>query len=265
MLFWSRADDAALPQARQARGESSSEPLYVIDPATGRETESSHQQGSQLELIHGSAGGWVGTLRSVGRRFFDVSFAIFALLVTLPLLIVIVIAIRTSSPGPVFFRQRRLGLRGRHFECLKFRTMVQDADSVLSDLLAGDPQLQVEFDKSLKLKNDPRITRIGRFLRRTSLDELPQFWNVLKGEMSVVGPRPKLLEEAERYGQFMPLILSVKPGITGLWQVSGRNDTSYAERVELDRLYVMRRGFLLDLAIIARTIRVMITPSNGAY
>ena len=265
MLFWSRADDAALPQARQGRGDSDGEHLYVIDPQTDRELENADRLGGQLTLIQGSSGGWLGSLRSFGRRAFDIIFATLALLATLPLLVVIVITIRASSHGPALFRQRRLGLRGKHFVCLKFRTMVHDADTVLTQVLADNPQLQEEFDESLKLKQDPRITKIGRFLRRTSLDELPQFWNVLKGDMSVVGPRPKLLEEAERYGQFMPLILSVKPGITGLWQVSGRNDTSYDERVELDRLYVLRQSFLLDLTIIARTVQVVITPSNGAY
>lgn len=143
--------------------------------------------------------------------------------------------------------------------------MVMKADEVLDALLANDEALRAEFEEKHKLTNDPRITRIGGLLRKTSLDELPQFWNILRGDMSVVGPRPLVSGETERYGPHLPLILSVRPGLTGLWQVSGRNDTTYEERIDLDRRYVLSRNLARDLLIIAKTVVVMLKPSNGAY
>jgi lipopolysaccharide/colanic/teichoic acid biosynthesis glycosyltransferase len=144
--------------------------------------------------------------------------------------------------------------------------MRKDADRVLAQVLASDPELRAEFERDFKLKNDPRITPIGKFLRRSSLDELPQFINVLKGEMSVVGPRPIVWDELERYGRNMDQVLSVRPGLTGLWQVSGRNNLPYETRVKLDLFYARNRSFWLDLGIILRTIGVVLLPMDrGAY
>ena len=266
MLFWSKADDAALSNAQQGQGDSQAEGLFLVQHGlANRAGETADSRRVQLELIQSSESSWWDRFRSGARRTFDIVFSLLALAATLPLMLVIVLAIKFSSDGPTFYRQRRLGLRGSQFECLKFRTMVANAEEVLSELLSQNPELKEEFDKKHKLTDDPRITRIGRFLRRTSLDELPQFLNVLKGDMSVVGPRPIVKEETDRYGEFLPLVLSVRPGITGLWQVSGRNDLTYKERVKLDCSYVENRNLLVDLKIILKTVRVMVTPSNGAY
>jgi lipopolysaccharide/colanic/teichoic acid biosynthesis glycosyltransferase len=166
----------------------------------------------------------------------------------------------------VFYVQQRVGRDYRSFGCIKFRTMRRDADRILSRILSESPDLQEEFRNDFKLKNDPRITRLGKFLRRSSLDELPQFVNVLRGEMSVVGPRPIVRQELPRYGNRMEEVLAVRPGLTGLWQVSGRNNLSYEQRVVLDLHYASQRTFCLDLSIIVRTLRVIFDPRDrGAY
>jgi lipopolysaccharide/colanic/teichoic acid biosynthesis glycosyltransferase len=164
----------------------------------------------------------------------------------------------------VIYRHWRVGRNGQMFSCLKFRTMVPNADQVLRDLLESDPELQAEWVRDHKLRNDPRVTRLGRFLRRTSLDELPQLMNVLRGEMSLVGPRPVIREELLRYGRNVNTYLAAKPGITGLWQVTGRNDTDYRRRVVLDTYYVRNQNLLLDLYILAKTTGVVL-GGNGAY
>ena len=203
--------------------------------------------------------------KAVGRRTFDIGFASFALLVTAPIALVLVVLIRLTSEGPAMYQHRRLGLHGRKFDCLKFRTMVPDADLVLEQLLQESEESRAEFEATHKLKDDPRVTKVGRVLRKTSLDELPQFINVLRGEMSVVGPRPIVDAEIPRYGPDLPVVLSVRPGLTGLWQVSGRNDIDYAQRVALDREYVMTQSIWRDLSIIVRTATVMVKRENGAY
>ena len=154
-----------------------------------------------------------------------------------PLFIFLAFLVKLSSAGPIFYIQERVGLNYRRFGCIKFRTMYAEADDLLSTLLARSPSLKMEFERDYKLKKDPRVTPIGKFLRRSSLDELPQFINVLKGEMSIVGPRPIIDKELQRYGEFMDDVASVRPGLTGLWQVSGRNNLSYNERVKLDLKY----------------------------
>jgi exopolysaccharide production protein ExoY len=159
--------------------------------------------------------------------------------------------------APILFGHYRVGRNGRLFRCLKFRTMYRESQQMLAELLAKDPQAQAEWERDHKLANDPRITPVGRFLRRTSLDELPQLVNVLRGEMSLVGPRPITVAELTRYGRVRWHYLSVTPGMTGLWQVSGRNNTSYEERVALDERYVERRTIGLDLWILMRTVRVV--------
>lgn len=183
-----------------------------------------------------------------------------------PAFLLLAALVKLSSPGPVFYVQQRVGRGYRRFGCIKFRTMRQDADAVLAQVLERSPALQAEFDRDFKLRDDPRITPIGRFLRRSSLDELPQFLNVLRGEMSVVGPRPIVRKEIDRYGDYMDEVLAVRPGLTGLWQVSGRNNLSYPKRVRLDLAYARGRTFLLDLAIILRTFGVLLLPMDrGAY
>jgi lipopolysaccharide/colanic/teichoic acid biosynthesis glycosyltransferase len=186
----------------------------------------------------------------VVKRAVDVVIAVLGLALLAVALPVIGVAIKLESPGPVLFRQLRCGRGGVAFACWKFRTMVHDAH----ERLTNDADLYAEFVRDYKLLRDPRITRVGRFLRKTSLDELPQFWNVLMGEMSVVGPRPVLPDELTvMYGARAETLLHVTPGLTGLWQVSGRSNLSYEARIALDLDYVQRRSIALDIAIIART------------
>jgi len=183
-----------------------------------------------------------------------------------PIFIIIALLIKFSSRGPIFFLQERIGKNKKSFQCIKFRTMHPEAENILENLFANNKVLRKEFEKNHKLKNDPRITNIGKFLRKTSLDEIPQFLNVLKMEMSIVGPRPVVSDELRKYGKSTKKVLSIKPGITGLWQVSGRNNLSYKRRVFLDCLYVKQINFLLDLRIIIRTFGVIFFPRDrGAY
>jgi undecaprenyl-phosphate galactose phosphotransferase len=203
--------------------------------------------------------------RNWSKRLFDLCFAAAALTIGAPLFLAIALLIKSTSRGPILYRQQRVGQRGRLFYCYKFRSMFRDADRRLHALLATDRQLRAEWRATFKLKSDPRITPIGKWLRRTSLDELPQFWNVLQGDLSVVGPRPVVPEEMRHYfGARTTKLLSVKPGLTGLWQVSGRNNTTYEERLALDERYVDTHNFWLDLKLIARTPFVMLC-SRGAY
>ena len=171
-----------------------------------------------------------------------------------PVMIVVAIAVFLCSPGPVMFGHKRIGRGGASFRCLKFRSMVIDAEARLATLLASDPEARLSWERDHKLKYDPRITAIGSFLRKTSLDELPQLLNVLKGDMSLVGPRPIVLAEAERYGRYFDAYLQVRPGITGLWQVSGRSNVSYRRRVALDVAYTRNKSLRLDMRILVSTI-----------
>jgi len=200
----------------------------------------------------------------VAKRVFDVLFAACALLSFLPILLICSIATKLESAGPLFFRQRRLGTNGVPFHILKFRTMVPNAESVLSAYLALDPKAKAEWDADRKLKNDPRVTRAGAIMRKLSLDEVPQFWNVLKGDMSVVGPRPIVQAEVHYYGEDFANYAAVRPGITGLWQVSGRNDVSYPNRVALDSEYVRSWSLAMDFSILFRTVSAVLR-SAGAY
>jgi len=197
------------------------------------------------------------------KRMFDVFGAIVLGLVFLPLVVTIAILLRIEG-APIIFRHRRVGRDGKAFDCLKFRSMVPEADKVLRELLDRHPELRAEWLHDHKLKDDPRVTAVGRFLRRTSLDELPQLWNVIRGDMSLVGPRPVVREELLRYGRCAGIYLSARPGITGLWQVTGRNDTNYRQRVVLDVYYVRRQNLLLDLYILAKTTAVVL-GGGGAY
>jgi exopolysaccharide biosynthesis polyprenyl glycosylphosphotransferase len=198
-------------------------------------------------------------LALVAKRFFDVLASALALLALAPVFLGITIAIRLDSPGPVFFRQRRVGLNGRVFEMLKFRSMYRDAEQRLEALRAQNEMTGPVF----KMKNDPRVTKVGRFLRKTSLDEFPQFWNVLKGEMSVVGPRPPIPAEVREYKRWQRRRLSVKPGITCLWQISGRNNVDFDRWMELDLDYIDRWSLWGDLAICLKTIPAVLS-TRGA-
>ncbi len=201
-----------------------------------------------------------------GKRVFDIAFASIVLTLFSPVYLAITLLVFISSPGSVLYIHPRVGLNGSKFNCIKFRTMINDADQALEDYLNACPISRAEYEASFKLKHDPRITKIGKLLRTTSLDELPQFWNVLMGDMSVVGPRPLVQDELSKYGTAIDRVLSVRPGIAGLWQVSGRNDIPYTKRVQIDASYVRRMSFLLDLHLIFKTILVVIFPKgNGAY
>jgi exopolysaccharide production protein ExoY len=202
-------------------------------------------------------------LTALTKRVLDIVGAIVLALVFTPLIVVIVFLLRKGG-GSVIYAHRRVGRRGRMFACYKFRTMVPDADHVLRKLLEDNPLLQAEWVRDHKLRHDPRVTGLGRFLRRTSLDELPQLLNVLRGEMSLVGPRPVVREELLRYGKNVGTYLAARPGITGLWQVTGRNDTDYRRRVVLDTYYVRNQNLALDLYILAKTTGVVLS-GNGAY
>ncbi|KAF0814539.1 putative sugar transferase EpsL [Andreprevotia sp. IGB-42] len=199
------------------------------------------------------------------KRAFDLFGASVGLLLLSPLFLFAAIQIkRQGGPGAVFFGHVRVGMNGAPFKCWKFRTMVHNSQEVLEKLLSSSADAREEWDKDFKLRNDPRITRIGAFLRKTSLDEIPQLWNVLRGEMSLVGPRPIITEELERYGDKVDFYLEARPGLTGLWQVSGRNDTSYDERVALDAWYVKNWNLWYDVAIVCKTIKTVVKGS-GAY
>lgn len=192
------------------------------------------------------------------------ALAALVLLLLAPLMAVVAWQIRKVDGASVIYAHGRVGRGGRIFPCYKFRSMVLDSDEVLQKLLQTDPQARAEWERDQKLRNDPRITPIGRFLRKTSLDELPQLFNILAGDMHFVGPRPVTLGELRRYGAHKRHYLSVRPGLTGLWQVSGRNTTTYDRRVQLDARYVERRNPLVDLWIVLRTLKV-VALKEGAH
>lgn len=200
----------------------------------------------------------------VAKRAIDVVVVTGFIMMFWWVLVAIALLIRCSSSGAALYGQTRIGREGKAFTAWKFRSMVSDADARLAAILDADPALRDEWDRHRKLRHDPRITWIGAFLRRTSLDELPQLWNVLRGEMSLVGPRPIVHDEIPRYGEHFALFCKVRPGLSGLWQVSGRSDTGYEERVALDCYYVRSWSIWLDLVIIARTFRVVLL-GRGAY
>ena len=174
----------------------------------------------------------------------------------------VALAVRCLGPGPVLFSHVRIGRHGRLFKAWKFRTMRADGDVVLREHLATDPAARAEWARDHKLTRDPRVTPVGRFLRKSSLDELPQLWNVLRGEMSLVGPRPIVEAEVWRYGNVFRLYTTVKPGVTGLWQVSGRNDIGYDERVQLDEFYIRHWSLWLDVYIFAKTVVALLQPAR---
>ena len=197
-------------------------------------------------------------------RVMDLSLILLAAPYIILTFVIIMILIKLDSRGPIFYRQARIGRFGRKFHVYKFRTMVQNADQILQIYLEKSPELKAEWLATHKLKQDPRVTRIGSILRKLSLDELPQLWNIIIGDMSLVGPRPIVDAEVEKYGKCFDLYIKVRPGLTGLWQVSGRNDTTYERRVELDEYYVLNRSMRLDLEILWKTVFVVL-KKDGAY
>jgi len=197
-------------------------------------------------------------------RVFDILGALLVLALALPVIVLVLLAIKLTSRGPVLFAHRRVGRHGRRFACLKFRTMAVDADAQLKALLDRDPAARAEWRRSQKLRRDPRVTTVGRFLRRTSLDELPQVFNVLIGDMSLVGPRPIVESEIPRYGRHFALYCRVRPGVTGLWQVRRHTGTSYRRRVAFDVTFARARSLRLYLLILARTVPAVLT-GRGAW
>ena len=197
------------------------------------------------------------------KRTVDITASAAALLLLSPVFLVTSLAIRKDSDGPAMFTQKRIGKDGKLFEIYKFRTMVPDADKKLFEMLEKDEKAREEYKLNKKLKNDPRITKVGNFLRKTSIDELPQLINVLKGDMSLVGPRPYLPREKEDMGDYYNTIIESKPGITGLWQVSGRSNTTFEQRLEFDKEYTENKGFLYDMGLLTKTVGVVV-KKNGA-
>ncbi len=199
------------------------------------------------------------------KRAFDILFSSFFMAIGSPIFLTIFLMVKWGSKGPVIYSHERIGRGGIPFKCYKFRSMYPDADERLAEILKSCPQKKAEWEATHKLKEDPRITKIGAFLRKTSLDELPQFWNVLIGDLSVVGPRPVVRKEIiTHFGPKAGKILSIRPGLTGIWQVSGRNNTSYKKRIQLDEQYVDNHSFFGDLLLIFKTVPQMIF-SKGAY
>ncbi|MFA7595158.1 MAG: sugar transferase [Novosphingobium sp.] len=197
-------------------------------------------------------------------RGFDILVSLVAIILFLPLMMTVFLLVKATSSGPGLFCQQRVGRDGQLFPCLKFRTMVPDAQQQLERLLAESEEARLEWERDQKLRYDPRITAIGGFLRRTSLDELPQLFNVLIGHMSIVGPRPIVQGEIVRYGPRFAAYCTVRPGLTGLWQVSGRNDVSYARRVRLDSFYARRQSLALNVSICFQTVPAILS-SRGCY
>ena len=210
--------------------------------------------------------------KKITKTIFDLVFSILFLILALPIYLLIMLLVKCTSPGPIFYKGLRMGKNGKLFECWKFRTMCVDADEKLHHILQTNPELNEEWKTYFKLKNDPRLTPIGKFLRTASLDELPQMWNVLKGDLSIVGPRPIAIENPQNaaeeirkhFGDKTDKILSVKPGLTCIWQTRGRNLLTFEERVLLEEKYVDSQSFLLDLQIILKTIPVIFFP-RGAF
>ena len=236
-------------------------PNLVGVPMGGIEAESLFNEKLMLLRLKNNlarpANRWIKTV-------FDYVLTITGTIAISPILIVIALWIYKDSPGPVIFKHRRIGKNGKEFNCYKFRSMCVDAKEKLEQLLKTDSEAKAEWEKDFKLKNDPRITKSGVFLRKTSLDELPQIFNVLKGEMSLVGPRPIIRDEMIRYGEYINDYLMVKPGITGMWQVSGRSDIDYVERVLLDSWYTRNWSVWLDLMLLFKTFKVVLLR-KGAY
>jgi lipopolysaccharide/colanic/teichoic acid biosynthesis glycosyltransferase len=206
----------------------------------------------------------LSAVEALAIRALDMLVSLIALVALAPLLVLVCLLITLRNPGPVFFVQRRMGRDGRTFRCFKFRTMVVDAEHRLAELLANDPVARAEWALDHKLRNDPRIIAGGDLLRKSSLDELPQLLNVLRGDMSIVGPRPIVESEIVRYGRYYDHYCAVRPGLTGLWQISGRNDVSYRRRVACDISYARSKSLRTDLRIMFMTVPAVLM-AKGSY
>lgn len=218
----------------------------------------------QRQALSSRWGGWPHTV--VGgrsKRLLDIAVASLAITALSPLLLLLALLVRRADNGPALYGQIRVGVGGRTFRCLKFRSMIIDSDARLADHLSSNPAAAREWKLNRKLRDDPRVTGIGKFLRKTSLDELPQLFNVVRGEMSLVGPRPVVPSELDHYGLARVHYLRARPGLTGLWQVSGRSHTSYKQRVEFDRIYVNRWSLWRDIAILLKTVPVLLLRSGA--
>lgn len=198
------------------------------------------------------------------KRFMDVGLILFFSPILIPVFLILIILTKLTSRGPVFYGHKRVGKNGKEFKCWKFRSMCIDADKKLEEILANDPVMRAEWEKDRKFTNDPRVTKFGKFLRKTSLDELPQLINILVGQMSFVGPRPVTEPELEKYGKYRDYVLSVSPGLSGMWQTSGRSDTEYEERISLDSYYIQNWSIWLDIWILIKTVWVVL-KGRGAY
>ncbi len=224
------------------------------------ETEPAPAEGMMASVLRPAHAIWVrpapqdSPVGGLTKRTLDIAVALTMLIVFSPLMAGLALLVLTTSSGPVLYRHCRVGYQKRSFGCLKFRTMVVNGDEVLREHLQHNPGARLEWDQTQKLRDDPRVTPVGHVLRKLSLDELPQLFNVLRGDMSLVGPRPVLLDELRRYGPSTRYYLRARPGITGLWQVNGRNNTTYKRRVAYDRAYVRKVSTATDIAILARTL-----------
>jgi Undecaprenyl-phosphate galactose phosphotransferase WbaP len=238
--------------------------IHILSELTGLPDHwSRHQQLDGLAGIHLQQNLMLPVPR-ITKRLMDIVLTILGGIVLLPVLFYIAVAVKMSSRGPVLYANERIGRDGRRFRMWKFRSMFTNGDALLEYYLDAHPEVREEWETTQKLKWDPRITRIGRFIRKTSLDELPQLWNVLRGDMSLVGPRPILLEEEAKYGDYYALYTMVSPGITGMWQVSGRSNTSYEERLQLVAYYVRNWSLWLDIYLLLKTVRIVLF-GRGAY
>ncbi|HZH28757.1 MAG TPA: undecaprenyl-phosphate galactose phosphotransferase WbaP [Azospirillaceae bacterium] len=261
------ADAANLPRVEPLIGElhRRGKPFAIVPPLSGISVLNMKAQGffSHDAVLLTAPNNLASTHARMIKRTFDLVVAGLLVVLLSPVFLLLAYLIRRDG-GPAFYSQKRIGRGGRLINCLKFRSMVPNAEAALQELLDRDPAARAEWDATLKLKNDPRITPVGHFLRRTSLDELPQLFNVLRGEMSLVGPRPMLLEEPPKFGADIVYYYEVDPGITGLWQVSGRNDVDYKRRVQLNSWYVRNWSLWYDITILLKTVRVVLTR-DGAY
>jgi exopolysaccharide production protein ExoY len=229
-----------------------------LEPGRAATTTSTLNPPTRVVSAEGSA------FTKVVIRALDIVISALALIFFSPILVVVGLLVYFQDGGPMFFGQRRIGLDGNEFSCFKFRSMVTNAGQRLEKYLAENAEARIEWAKDHKLKNDPRITKLGRFIRKTSLDEFPQLWNVLKGEMSLVGPRPIVQDEVRKYGLSYSKYKSVKPGITGLWQVAGRNDVTYSRRVAMDRFFSKRKTVPFYLFILVMTVPAVLRQ-RGSY
>jgi exopolysaccharide production protein ExoY len=244
-------------------GENSLKTILHLDTAPNPEPPIS-DSGKQIIAIADNYKTDILTPNLFWSRVTDILLSASALLILLPALMLICLVIWLTDRGPPIFAHRRVGKAGKHFPCLKFRTMVTDADKRLAELLRTDSDAAKEWKEHQKLRKDPRITPVGHMLRKTSLDEIPQLFNVLIGQMSLVGPRPIVDNEIAHYGRYFQHYCSVRPGITGLWQVSGRSDVSYRRRVVMDTVYCRSKSLALDLSILTRTVPAVLMQRGAA-